>query len=100
MSLREEITSAEGIKKINGWLTWFWVANFPPVIFLYLTVDSKTFQSISLLYLAIVSIWANVAGHASAWVAGRTEVKVDAQDATVTHADEVNVTSDKEPANP
>lgn len=96
MSTRERVTSAEGIKAINGWLTWFWVANFPPVIWLYFAVDSDTFQNLMLLYLALVSIWANVAGHASAWVAGRTEVKVDAQEADVQHADEVNVGAPQE----
>lgn len=63
------------MKKTNGWLTIFWIANFPPVIALYLMVDNETFQTFCLLYLALVSIWANVAGHLSAWQAGRVELE-------------------------
>lgn len=66
---------AAQIKKANGWLTWFWISNLPPVIALYLVLDSEAFQAFCLLYLAIVSIWANIASHAAGWVAGRIEVK-------------------------
>ena len=65
------------MQKINGWLTIFWLCNFPPVITVYLLVDNETFQKVCLLYLALVSIWANVAGHWSAWQASRVEVKQD-----------------------
>lgn len=63
------------MKKANGWLTIFWILNFPPVIGLYLLIDSDRFQKFCLLYLALVSIWANVAGHWSAWQASRVEVR-------------------------
>jgi hypothetical protein len=91
MSFRESAASAENIKTANGWLTVFFMANFPPVIALYLTMSSERFQSFCLLYLALISIWACVGTHFAGWVAGRTEVKVEAQDATVEHADEVTV---------
>lgn len=65
----------------NGWLTVFWIANFPPVIALYVLVDSDQFQAFCLLYLALVSIWANVAGHLSAWQASRIEVQQTEQQA-------------------
>jgi preprotein translocase subunit SecG len=67
------------MQKTNGWLTIFWIANFPPIIAFYLLVDNEIFQNFCLLYLALVSIWANVAGHWSAWQASRVEVKQQAQ---------------------
>lgn len=67
--------SPKAMQVANLWLTWFWVANFPPVIALYLLLGGDQFQSFCLLYLALVSIWANVAGHLSAVVAGRVEVR-------------------------
>lgn len=66
------------LRKLNGWLTIFWAWNFPPVIALYLLVDNETFQKICLLYLALVSIWANVGSHWSAWQAARIEAKQEA----------------------
>lgn len=69
--------NARAVKKVNGWLTWFWVFNFPPVLFVYATVDDAKFQRIMLLYLALVSIWANVAGHFAAWVSGRVDVMME-----------------------
>lgn len=94
MSFREKVASAEAIKTANGWLTVFWLANFPPIIWLYVAVDDDTFQKVTLLYLSIVSIWANVGTHFAGWVAGRTEVKVEAQEADVSHADNVNITKE------
>lgn len=71
------VQDAVFLRKFHGWMTIFWLANFPPVTALYLLVDSDAFQRFCLLYLALVSIWANVAGHWSAWQAARIEVKQD-----------------------
>lgn len=68
------------LRSFHGWATVFWLINFPPIIALYLLTDSKAFQAFCLLYLALVSIWANVAGHWSAWQASRIEVKEDERD--------------------
>jgi hypothetical protein len=65
------------MRRVNGWLSVFWMANFPPVIALYLLVGDDQFQRVCLLYLALVSIWANAASHWSAWQAARVEVKQD-----------------------
>lgn len=65
------------LRRFHGWTTVFWIANFPPIILLYLLTDDETFQKFCLLYLALVSIWANVAGHWAAWQASRIEVKED-----------------------
>lgn len=62
------------LRSIHGWATIFWLANFPPVIAFYLLVPNETFQNFCLLYLAIVSVYANVAGEWSAWQASRVEV--------------------------
>jgi hypothetical protein len=61
------------MRKVNGWLVWFWMANFPPVILIYALAPEVWKQS-SILYLALVSIYANVAGHWAAWQASRVEV--------------------------
>ena len=95
-TIRERASSAEAIKRANGWLTVFWLLNFPPIIWLYLAVDNETFQRVTILYLALVSIWANVGTHFAGWVAGRTEVKVEAQEADIENAGTVNVTPSKE----
>ena len=63
------------LRKIHGWLTIFWIANYPPVIALYFLVDNTTFQAFCLFYLALVSIYANVAGEWAAWQACRVEVR-------------------------
>lgn len=77
MSLLHIQTNAKFLRKLNAYLTLFWLLNFPPVIILYVIFPSEKFQAFCLLYLALVSIWANVAGHASAWQGARTEVKQD-----------------------
>jgi len=54
----------------------FWLANFPPVIVCYVFLP-EVWKSASILYLALVSIYANFASHVAAWQAGRTETKQD-----------------------
>ena len=71
------------MRKLNGHLTLHWICHFPVVIFLYF-VFPDTWEKVSILYLALVSIYANVAGHLAAWQASRVEVlqqkQMDAQD--------------------
>jgi len=69
------------MRKINGWLTVFWLLNFPPVIAVYIWAPDAWKQA-SILYLALVSIYANVAGHLAAWQASRIEV-IQNEDASV-----------------
>jgi hypothetical protein len=61
-------------RSVNGWLVWFWIANFPPVVLIYAYAPG-VWQEASILYLALVSIYANVAGHWAAWAAARVEVR-------------------------
>jgi hypothetical protein len=67
------------MQKINGHLTLHWLCHFPVVIFLYF-VFPDIWEKVSILYLALVSIYANVAGHLAAWQAARVEVKQDKQE--------------------
>src|SRR6187402_3406832 len=69
------------MRKVNGWLTVFWLVNFPPVIACYIWAP-EAWKNVSILYLALVSIYANVAGHLAAWQASRIEV-VQHEDANV-----------------
>jgi hypothetical protein len=54
------------MRKINGWLTFFWLAMIPVSIVTH-WIDSVT-------YVAALSLWALVSGHWSAWQAARVEV--------------------------
>lgn len=79
--IRSLWTSIQGdpifLRQAHGWLTLFWIANYPPVIALYLLVSNEAFQAFCLFYLALVSIYANVAGELAAWQASRVEVRQD-----------------------
>lgn len=57
----------------NGWAAIFWAANFPPVVVCYIFLPD-VWKPASILYLALVSIYANFVGHISAWQASRVEV--------------------------
>lgn len=59
-------------KKINGWLTVFWIVMIPVSILLQ-WVESVT-------YVAALSIYALITGHLSTWQAARVEEKQDQQD--------------------
>jgi hypothetical protein len=55
------------MRRVNGWLTLFWVAMIPVSIGLGLLS--------SVTYVAALSLWALVSGHWSAWQAARVEVE-------------------------
>lgn len=61
------------MRKVNGWLTIFWVAMIP--------VSLWTHWISSVTYVAALSLWALVSGHWSAWQAARVEVNQSEQDA-------------------
>lgn len=55
------------MQKMNGWLTIFFIVLIPPAyIFGWLT---------SVTFVSVLSLWALVSGHLSAWQAARVEVK-------------------------
>jgi hypothetical protein len=53
------------MRRVNGWLTMFWVAMIP--------VSLATGWVNSVTYVSALSLWALVAGHWSAWQAARVE---------------------------
>lgn len=50
-----------------------------------LAVPTVLWWSESILWVALISVYANVAAHFSAWQASRTEVKQDEQEARDEH---------------
>ena len=54
------------MRRINGWLTVFWVAMIP--------VSMAMGWLSSVVYVSALSLWALVSGHWSAWQAARVEV--------------------------
>jgi hypothetical protein len=57
------------MRRVNGWFTVFWVAMIP--------VSIETGWINSVTYVSVLSLWALVSGHWSAWQAARVEVKQD-----------------------
>jgi hypothetical protein len=54
------------MRRVNGWLTIFWLVMIP--------VSILTHWISSVTYVAALSLWALVSGHWSAWQAARVEV--------------------------
>jgi hypothetical protein len=54
------------VRRVNGWLTMFWLAMIPISYTLGLLN--------SVVYVSALSLWALVSGHWSAWQAARIEV--------------------------
>jgi len=54
------------MRRVNGWLTVFWIAMIPVSIFMGWVT--------SIAYVSALSLWALVSGHWSAWQAARVEV--------------------------
>jgi len=59
------------MRRVNGWLTWFWIAMIP--------VSIATGWIHSVTYISALSLWALVSGHWSAWQAARVEVEQQAE---------------------
>ena len=63
-------TSVQGdpafMRRLNGWLTMFWVAMIP------ISFELGWLKSVT--YVSALSLWALVAGHWSTWQAARIEV--------------------------
>jgi len=55
------------MRRVNGWLTIFWIVMIP--------VSLLTGWISSVTYVAVLSLWALVSGHWSAWQAARVEVE-------------------------
>jgi hypothetical protein len=59
------------MRRLNGWLTLFWIAMIP--------VSIATGWVRSITYVSALSIWALVSGHWSTWQAARVEVTQQAE---------------------
>ena len=59
------------MRRVNGWLTVFWVAMIP--------VSYELGWLKSVVYVSALSLWALVAGHWSTWQAARVEVEQQQQ---------------------
>jgi hypothetical protein len=66
------VENPERFKKINGWLTIFWIAMVP------VSILAGWVQSVE--YVSALSIYALITGHLSTWQAARVEVKQEQQD--------------------
>lgn len=56
--------SAHRWRQVHAWLTVIWLG---------LLVPSVLWWSTSIKWLVLMSVWANIAGHFSAWQAARAE---------------------------
>jgi len=61
----------EFLRGFHGWMTLCWGALIPITIF--------TGLKGSIIWIALMSVWANFVGHFSSWQAARVEVKQDEQ---------------------
>jgi hypothetical protein len=91
-SFKKRLNDPAYLLSANGWLAVFWAVNFPIVIGLY-TFLPGAWQAMSILYLALVSVYANFVGHISSWQASRVEVE---QARIEQEADEKNAKRDEE----
>ncbi|WP_030245673.1 hypothetical protein [Streptomyces sp. NRRL S-350] len=59
------------LRAFHGWCTLVW--------FVLIPVTVCTGLKTSILWIALMSVWANFVGHFSSWQAARVEVKQDEQ---------------------
>lgn len=72
--IREVLEDATAQKKIHLTLAIFWAVNLPVVCAIYFLLPD-VWKAASILYLAIVSIYANFVGEISSWQAAKVEVR-------------------------
>jgi hypothetical protein len=69
------------LRGFHGWMTLAWGVLIPVTVF--------TGLKGSIIWIAMMSVWANFVGHFSSWQAARVEVKQDEQiDETAETADQ------------
>lgn len=85
----------EAMRKINGWLFLFWLANIPAVVLLYFFAR-PLWDRISILYLAITAVYSIVGMHQGGWQTAVVACK-QADDADVQEVLDV-VLEKREPA--
>jgi hypothetical protein len=76
VSLISHLDDATFMRTFHGWATVQWSFHLPAVVLLYFAWPG-IWEKISILYLALVSIYANIVRHWSTWQAARAEIKAD-----------------------
>src|SRR3954465_5478998 len=73
--MRSLLASIQGdprfMRRVNGWLTLFWIAMIP------VSIEMGWLRSVA--YVSARSLWALVSGHWAAWQAARVEVEQQRQ---------------------
>lgn len=80
------------MRRVNGWLTIFWVAMIP--------ISYALGWLNSVIYVSALSLWALVSGHWSAWQAARVEVAQAAELQRVAEEDVAGEVVDRIKADP
>lgn len=75
------------MRRVNGWLTILWIIMIP-VSFVTGWINSVT-------YVAVMSLWALVSGHWSAWQAARVEVRQEQEEAKRAEEDVAQEVTDR-----
>jgi hypothetical protein len=65
----DKLDDAIFLRKFHGYFTLVWGAAIPITVFSGLKS--------SLIWISLMSVWANFVGHFSSWQASRAEVKID-----------------------
>lgn len=69
-----KLTVTERMRRFYGCSATFWAWNFPVVIGLYSFLPD-VWQAVSILYLALVSVWANFSTDLGNWITARAAAK-------------------------
>lgn len=68
----EYLKDARRLRHIHAWLTLQWAVHLPVVVIMYFAFP-QAWGKVSILYLSLVSIYANMVTHWGAWGASRAE---------------------------
>lgn len=66
--MKKFLNNPVALRKFHGYMTLAWAA---------LIIPSVTVWKESIVWVVLMSAWANLAGHFSSWQAARVEVKQD-----------------------
>lgn len=66
-------TKARRLKRFHLVAMVFWVMNIPPFIWAFVTMPRKDFEIFTLIYIGVVSIYANFVGHFAGYEGARAE---------------------------
>lgn len=70
--IHDAISSPVGLRRFNGWTTVFWTVAFFGVF----VVQVRTLYE-TVLFVTMVSLYANWISQLTAWIGGRNEVRIE-----------------------